>query len=64
MSGKLGNPNVRARLRTLASKGLVQIASPGFPSCSKEMPSCRLHAEQLPQSPAAVSRKSARFAID
>ena len=53
----------RARFRALDSKGVVQIAMPGLPCCSKEMLSCRLHAEQLPQSPAAVNRKSASLAI-
>ena len=39
-------------------KGSVHITTARLPVCSKVMPSCKLHVEQLPQSPAAVIRKS------
>ena len=42
----------------VTSKGVVQITTARLPSCSKEMPSCRLHVEQDPQSPRPVIRKS------
>ena len=64
MKGKSGSPITRARFRRLVSNGAVHTARPGLPSCSKEMLSCKLHEEQLPQSPAAVIRKSERSAIE
>ena len=51
-------PNVRAMLRAVTSKGSVQMTIARFPSCSKLMPSCKLHVEQEPQSPSPVIRKS------
>ena len=48
--------------RTVTSKGVVQITTARLPSCSKLMLSCRLHVEQLPQSPRPVIRKSTSWA--
>ena len=49
MNGKFGSPITCANFRTFVLNGMVQMARPGLPSCSKEMLSCKLHAEQLPQ---------------
>ena len=45
-----------AMLRAVTSNGTVQSTTARLPVCSKVMPSCKLHVEQLPQSPAAVIR--------
>ena len=42
----------------VTSNGSVHKTSARFPSCSKLMPSCKLHVEQEPQSPSPVIRKS------
>ena len=42
----------------VTSKGVVHSTTARLPSCSKVMPSCRLHVEQEPQSPRPVIRKS------
>lgn len=51
-------PSTRAMFLAVTSKGVVQITTARLPSCSKEMPSCRLHVEQEPQSPRPVIKKS------
>ena len=51
-------PKTRAMFLAVTSKGVVQITTARLPSCSKEMPSCRLHVEQDPQSPRPVIKKS------
>ena len=40
----------------VTSNGVVQRTTARLPVCSKVMPSCKLHVEQLPQSPDAVIR--------
>jgi len=45
-------------LRAVTSKGSVHKTTARLPSCSKLMPSCRLHVEHEPQSPRPVRRKS------
>ena len=42
--------------RAVTSKGSVQSTTARLPNCSNVIPSCTLHVEQLPQSPAAVIR--------
>ncbi len=49
---------MRAMFRAVISNGSVQTTMARFPSCSKLMPSCKLHVEQLPQSPRPVIKKS------
>jgi hypothetical protein len=44
--------------RAVTSNGVVHSTTARLPSCSKLMPSCRLHVEQEPQSPRPVIRKS------
>jgi hypothetical protein len=42
----------------VTSNGSVVSTTARLPSCSKLMPSCRLHVEHEPQSPSPVIRKS------
>ena len=51
-------PITRAIFLAVTSKGFVQRTAAGLPSCSYEIPSCKLHVEQEPQSPLAVNKKS------
>jgi len=53
---------MRAMFFTVTSNGSVQTTTARLPSCSKLMPSCKLHVEQLPQSPKPVIRKSTSLA--
>ena len=58
MKGEFGKPIILAIFLAVTSKGIVHKTTARLPLCSKVMPSCKLHVEQLPQSPAAVIRKS------
>ncbi len=58
MNGYAGIPMIRAMFRAVTSNGSVHKTTARFPSCSKLMPSCKLHVEQEPQSPRPVIRKS------
>ena len=49
---------MRAMFFAVTSNGSVHNTNARFPSCSKLMPSCKLHVEQEPQSPSPVIRKS------
>lgn len=49
--------------RALVSNGSVQMATAGTPRFSSSIESCRLHDEQLPQSPFAVITTSTSPAI-
>lgn len=49
---------IRAMFLAVTSNGSVHKTNARLPSCSKLMPSCKLHVEQEPQSPSPVIRKS------
>ena len=49
---------IRAMFFAVTSNGSVHSTTARLPSCSKLMPSCKLHVEQEPQSPSPVIRKS------
>ena len=57
-NGYAGNPMIRAMFFAVTSNGSVHSTTALLPSCSKLMPSCKLHVEQEPQSPRPVIRKS------
>ena len=50
-----GNPSTRAISSAALTKRVVITAIAGTPSFSAVMESCRLHDEQLPQSPMPVT---------
>jgi len=58
MNGYFAKPMTRAMFRAVTSNGSVHSTTALLPSCSKLMPSCKLHVEQEPQSPRPVIRKS------
>ena len=41
-----------------STKAVVMTPMAGVPACSEAIASCRLHDEQLPQSPSPVTAKS------
>ena len=49
---------MRAMFFAVTSNGSVHNTNARFPSCSKLMPSCKLHVEQEPQSPSPVIKNS------
>jgi hypothetical protein len=57
-NGYAGSPMIRAIFFAVTSNGSVHSTTARLPSCSKLMPSCKLHVEQEPQSPSPVIRKS------
>jgi hypothetical protein len=57
-NGYAGRPMIRAMFFAVTSNGSVHSTTALLPSCSKLMPSCKLHVEQEPQSPRPVIRKS------
>ena len=58
----ISREDLRAMLRAVTSNGSVQSTMARLPYCSNSMPSCKLHVEQLPQSPSPVIKKSTSFA--
>lgn len=58
MNGYVGKPMIFAMFFAVTSNGSVHSTTARLPSCSKLMPSCKLHVEQEPQSPRPVIRKS------
>ena len=54
----MGSPMIRAMFFAVTSNGSVHSTTALLPSCSKLMPSCKLHVEHEPQSPSPVIRKS------
>ena len=58
MNGYVARPMILAMFFAVTSNGSVHSTTARLPSCSKLMPSCKLHVEQEPQSPRPVIRKS------
>ena len=61
-NGYSGLPAMAACARALATNWSVQITAVGTPRRSSSIPSCKLHVEQDPQSPMAVTTTSQREA--
>jgi hypothetical protein len=62
-NGNPAMPETCAMTCAVCTNRSVTIAVAAIPACSAEMASCKLHDEQLPQSPTAEMMASQRFRL-